>query len=106
MFDYSGLKNAADRLLERFGTVITVKNADNSVNFTTFAVKKKYLKGALPDTLVDTTNEDAYIVKNNGNTIENTYYVDFGNDVVRTINTVDRIQPGDTLIAYDLQVAL
>lgn len=106
MFNYGTIKKTADRLIRRYGSQVTIRDAANNVNFTTYAVKLKYVKGPLADTLVDTSNEDAYLIEYNGNTIDPSYYVEFNVNNIRTINKVSQIKPGDTLIAYKVEVAL
>jgi hypothetical protein len=106
MFDYTSIKLTADRLIKRFGSEVTIRNASGTVSFTTYAVKTKYVRGPLQDTLIDTSDEDAYLVQFNGNVIDPSYYVQFDVNTVRTINKVMEIKPGDTLIMYKLEVAL
>lgn len=106
MFDYSGIKSTADRLIKRYGSQVTIRDASNTVSFNTYAVKTKYVKGPLADTLIDTSNEDAYLVQFNGNTIDTSYYVEFDANNIRTINKVNEVKPGSTLIMYKLEVAL
>lgn len=105
-FNYNRVKEAYNNMLERFGIQVTIRNSDDSVRFTTYAVRKKYMKNVLSDSLIETSPEDSYLVQDTGIEVLTTYFVEFDANNIRTINSVNKIQPGSMLIGYQIGVEL